>query len=192
MEEQSNNNRKLFFILIILGILLILCTIGILFEGQKISNELKHINEITSETGDPFAGIEDMGMDSILYSRTPNTPLYIRYGWEFFFVIPAIVMLICSFLTLFSAYCIYLKKRQKLVSIGLNFSIIGVTLMLYLPLSFFTERFWLINSLFMNIEIYQIYLLFAIELLIIGIIATIFIFLIKKTKQRLLTTYYCN
>lgn len=192
MEEQIKNNRKFFFILITLGIILIILGSGLLYVGGIISDELNYVYTIIYEPGDHLANA-DIDIDSILYSVPSQiTPLYIRYSWEFFFLIPAIIVFICAILTLFSGYFINIKKRQKLVSIGLNFSIAGAIIILHLPLSFFIERLWLTWWFIYGAEFYQIYLLFTIELLIIVIIAIISILLSKKTKKRRLTEYYFN
>jgi hypothetical protein len=187
MEGQKKNNRNFVLILIIIVIILIISSVALLYNGQKISNEAQQLYLTITSVGDPFEDIGSVDTWNILsYIPSEIMPFYIRFSWEIFFVIPSIFILICSVLTFFSACCIYLKKRKKLVSIGLNFSIAGTMMILYLPLSFFTGRLWL----FTNIELYHIYLLFLVELLIIGIIAIFLIFLMNKTKQRLLATYY--
>ena len=191
MTKELQNKRKIVLILIMLGLILIVFGAGLIYEGQRISNELKEIYVACFEsTVDPFSAISNVDIGSgILYYIPPEiTPFYIRFSWELFFVIPAAVMLLCSFLTLFSAYNIYFRKKQRPASICLNFSIIGVMSMAYLPLSFVTGRLWLITS----IELFHIYLLFVIELLAIGILATVCIFLIRERKKKLIVECYSN
>ncbi|HEC93266.1 MAG TPA: hypothetical protein ENI51_09790 [Candidatus Atribacteria bacterium] len=184
-EREVKNDKKFVFLLLILGIGLAVIASLLLYEGQKISYELRYIYEISSEMDNPFAGVET-NTNSIVYMSSQNVPFYIRYSWELFFVIPAIFILTCAVFTLISVYFIHLKERLKLISIGLDFSVIGATFVAYLPLSLFTSRLWFI----IEIELYQIYLLFLIELLTLGIIATIFISLLKKSKQRYLANHY--
>jgi hypothetical protein len=156
--------------------------IGLLIEGQILYD----LNQTISSSGDPFAETENINIGPILHmypTEYVNNIVLIRY------IIPAIVLFICSGVTITSTYFLYKKKRQNFVLFGMDFSTIGGVLCIYYLI---TIIHGLIFDSWVNLdEDYGEIILFPLVVYsILGIFTIILIFMLRKPKRRFLTSYF--